>query len=276
MVGGQANGPPRSRAKGNVMGIGLDGTEHDHRRDGGVPQGGGVRFPREAGVPAERFVLRRVRVGCTGRGLLATMAALLLGIGAAQQGATFSGAVADWAHGEGDLVMHSSAHGQPPAELADDQRVLGRVEADGSFSFELPTELPDDELVPIDTGIGDCSDLTADPEGVRFYPLDVIVYEDGVLAGLLFPVSPGGGQGPVVPGYSVLMGYTNRAVTVRGSCVNEARRVEEAYDATVEQGWHLLVQRFDEHPTRDGWRIDRWRAEPMPEDVEWVLLIPPF
>lgn len=242
-----------------------------------MPECGGVRFERQARVTAGPFAPRRLRMGRTGRCLLATVAALLLGIGAAQQGPTFSGTVADWRHGESDLVMHAPVQGQPPAELADDQRVLGRVGEDGSFSFELPAELPDDDLVPIVTGIGDCADLTADPEGVRFYPLDVIVYdEDDTLAGLLFPVSPGGDQGPVVPGYSVLMGYTDRAVTVRGSCADEARRVEEAYDTTVEQGWHLLVQRFEEHPTRDGWRIDRWRAEPMPEDVEWVLLTPPF
>lgn len=210
------------------------------------------------------------------RALLVTLAGAVLGIAWVQEGPAFSGTISGWSFGEGDLVMHSPTQGRPPQNLTAEQPVIGSVASDGSFRFGLPAAPPEERLVPVANGAA-CADLTAEPSDAEFFPLDVIVYDaDGRLAGLLFPVSPGGGNGPVVGGYSVLMGYTEGGVSVSGSCFDPGRKVEERHEASVEPGWHLLVQRFEDHPEREGWRLDRWRSEPMPDDVEWVLLTPPF
>lgn len=193
-----------------------------------------------------------------------------------QTGPEYTGTLLGWAGGSGVMVMHSDRLGPPPAALSGTDDVVGEVEEDGSFHFVLPETMPEDRLVPIIKGIGSCPTLEARPEGAMFFPLDVVIYSEGRLVGMLFPVSPSATTGPNPPGYSVLMGYSADGFGLNGSCPDEPRRVEELFEIDAEPGWHTIVQYFEVHPSRDGWRLDRWRAAELPDDVVWTVLGPPF
>lgn len=195
----------------------------------------------------------------------------------AQSGTTLSGVVPRWQEGEADIVLLPPRHVPPPFTRPSDSLQIGTVAEDGTFTITLPESLPREEFVPVarflDPG---CAELSLEPAEAAYFPITFGVYDaGGALIGELFRGSTGAEQGPIPGEYTTLPGYAEQGFTLRGSCPDPRRPVVEEYDVSVEAGWHELVQTFTEHPEKTGWRIDRWRNEPVPEQAVWLLIGPP-
>lgn len=199
-------------------------------------------------------------------------------LAAAQPGAILSGTVSGWQDGDAEVVLLLPRHIPPPYVRPADAPVIGSVASDGSLTIAVPERFPPDEFVPVadflDPG---CTELSLAPESATYFPIAYGVYRDnGSLIGEVFLGNRAlaDAPGPVPGGYSLLHGYADQPFSLQGQCEDPRRRVIEDYDVDVEAGWHDVVQRFEDAPDREGWRIDRWRAEAVPEDAVWLLLRP--
>ena len=205
--------------------------------------------------------------------VLMTIAGLVL----AQSAPSFEGQVQGWQDGEAEIVLLAPGHVPPPFVRPAEAPTIGQIAEDGRFSLTLPESLPEDAFVPVDDFLDPgCVDAVLDPPDATYFPVAYGIYrDDGSLIGEIFRASSGADVGPQPGEYSTLPGYAEQSFTLSGVCPNPTRRVEEDYDFSVEAGWHEIVQSFEEHPSEPGWRIDRWRNEPVPDDAIWVILRPP-
>lgn len=195
----------------------------------------------------------------------------------AQSGTTLSGELSTWRDGSAEIVLLAPRHIPPPFVRPANSPTIGTVAGDGSFRLTIPERFPEDEFVPVvDYLDSNCSGASLEPRDAVYFPMTYGVYKsDGTLIGEIFRGSPGAGRGPAPGEFSTLPGYANRPFTLRGECPDPSRRVVEDYDFSVEAGWHEIVQSFAEHPDQSGWRIDRWRNEPVPANATWTLIRPP-
>ena len=195
----------------------------------------------------------------------------------AQSGSTLSGTVQGWQDGEAEIVLLAPRHVPPPFARPADAPTIGTVGEDGSLSISVPESFPEEEFVHVaqflDPG---CSDASLEPPDAVYFPVTFGVYTaEGGLVGEVFRGSSGAERGPLPGEFTTLPGYAEEPFELRGSCTDPRRRVVEDYDFSVDGGWHEIVQSFTEHPERAGWRIDRWRNEPVPEKAVWLLITPP-
>lgn len=210
--------------------------------------------------------------------LVALFALVCSSTALAQSESIVAGEVEEWQGRAADLVLLTHRHIPPPFVRPAGVPTVGTVEPDGSFTLSIPSPFSTEDSVGVvdflDPG---CAGGVVTPEGATYVPLAIVAYDsEGALVGEIFQASAGSGLGvgPVPGGYSIVYGYSDDGFALRGTCPDARRQVVEDYDFAVGAGWHEVVQRFEEDPNRVGWRIDRWRSEPVPEDAVWVMISP--
>ena len=150
---------------------------------------------------------------------------------------TFSGTVQSYTGGAAELAA--------VVLLEDSETTLGSgsIDANGSFSYELPETVSAEGLQPLSSAFCEGVSFSNEAQVAPVFSLEV--RSGGTLAGFLGQATSEG----VVSGFNLTDGaiivrriYSDREVTVTGTCDFSP----DTYDLRLRQGWNIVLEQFNE------------------------------